>query len=142
VPAIEEAYTNFTAALADEASAPAGDVNHNLVVLQALIEGLPDGARAAIQDVIDRADERNAAESPTGTDAGETKSAPTGAGPGPAADDGPQPDPPGQVDATPRPERTPRPEPTPEPQGSPNGQPGGSAPDRGPNGYPEDGAAD
>jgi hypothetical protein len=139
VPAIEEAYASYTASLADESSGLVAGVKNNLVVLQALIERLPDGAQAAIQEVIDRANERNAVESITDTDASEFDTGPNAAGRGPITEEGSRPDPPGQVDATPRPDRTPHPEGTAEPQGS-AGQRAGST---GPYGtHPKGGAAD
>lgn len=136
LPVIEEAYASFTASVADDNSATATGLANNLVVLQALIERLPDGAQAAIQDVIDRAEERNSGNASTGADAGH-EAGPNGAGRGPAIDEGPRPDPPGQVDATPRPERTPQPEGTAEPQGSPRERPPSAGPDGIPNGHLE-----
>jgi Domain of unknown function (DUF5667) len=141
VPVIEEAYATYAASLGQDAAITLGDIKDNLVVLKALIDRLPDGPQAAIQDVIQRANQRSGIESVIGTDEGEAEAGPNGAGRGPITDEGPRPDPPGQVDAAPRPERTPRPEATTKPQASPNGQPHGSGPDGSPNG-PQDGGAD
>jgi hypothetical protein len=142
VPVIEEAYASFTASLADDGSVMVAGVKNNLVVLQALIERLPDGARAAIQDVIERANERNGVESLMATDGSDSETGPNGAGRSPVTDEGPRLDPPGQVDATPRPERSPNPERTAEPKGSPRERPASAGPDGIPTGHMQDLAAE
>ena len=127
VPVIEDAYAQLIAALPAEEAGGRGR-GHNLVVLEGLIERLPDGAQAAIEDVIDRAQGRGVLEASDDTDSGQGQ--PDHAGqPGVGADGHPHDAPPGQADATPRPDRTPSPDrieapepsPTPRPTESPQG---------------------
>ena len=112
VAVIEDAYVQLSAALSAEEGG--NGRAHNLMALEGLIEGLPDGARAAIEDVIDRAYDRGVLEA-DGLDGGRAQ--PEHAGePGAGADGNPHTVPPGQADASPRPDRSPRPEPTEAPE--------------------------
>ncbi|MGH2416739.1 MAG: hypothetical protein ACRDFY_00260 [Candidatus Limnocylindria bacterium] len=114
-PAIEEAYERVLDrdARTDVAKAR---VERHLMVLQDLIDRLPDGARAAVQGVVDRMNDGAASGGGSGSNGAPPVNSNTGgnAGSGPPADP-PKLDVPGQADQTPAPERTPRPERTPKP---------------------------
>jgi hypothetical protein len=121
-PAIEEAYERVLDQDGGNAVAEAR-VEMHLVVLQDLINRLPDGARGAVQEVIDRIDQ----ESRSGGGRGSTVAPPENSSTGgnvegaSAPTDASELDAPGQA-SPPAPERTPRPERTPNP--APQVEPG------------------
>ena len=122
-PVIEEAYEHFAHAL-DEQGVGSGDATRHLLVLQGLLEQLPESARAAVQAVIDRADGTE----PSAQGQGAGPAVGPGVAPGqvnsPASGAGADPDriPPGQDPAAagPTPQGTGKPEPKPAREARPN----------------------
>ena len=113
-PVIEDSYEQFAHAL-DEQGLASEDASRHLIVLQGLLEQLPERARAAVQAVIDRAAETGpAGEHPGAAPAAETHSAPGQADqPASGGGAGNDPMPPGQDPqaADPSPRGTGKPEP-------------------------------
>ncbi len=109
-PAIEAEFERL-AALGSSDEATAARIERHLLVLQGLLEKLPDTARTAVQNVINGT--QGMGQDNTGAqDAGNTGGTnAAGGGAGPVLDPEPQ----GQPDRTPRPEPTVAPERTPKP---------------------------
>jgi hypothetical protein len=116
VPAIDHAYGRYAALLADDHASAVGATNR-LLVLNGLIDGLPEEARAAIQGLIDRAGEGHEGGSAAGNGESGGGGNPDAGGAG--AQGGPDNDPPGPLDAPTRPEATERPERVEKPEPSP-----------------------
>jgi hypothetical protein len=109
-PAIEAEFERL-AALGNSHDASAARIERHLLVLQGLLEKLPDTARTAVQNIINGTPgmgQNGGGAQNTGNTGGANASG-AGAGVGPVLDPEPQPD------RTPRPERTVRPERTPKP---------------------------
>lgn len=115
-PAVDREYERLVALDQDHDAASAARIEAHLLVLDGLLDKLPPTARAAVEDVIEKA--------PTigqGTDRarnpGNAGGASPAAGVGPGGALGPVTT--SKPEATPRPERTPKPEPTAKPDPSP-----------------------
>jgi hypothetical protein len=115
-PAIEEAYERVLDRDASTAVA-AARVERHLMVLRDLIERLPDGARAAVQGVVDRMDgiaPSSGGNVPPGNPPVHSNAGGNAGNGGPPAVPGNL-DAQGQAGPTPAPEKTPKPERTPKP---------------------------
>ena len=137
-PLVEQAYEGLVQNQDARGNSSAVSQRH-LLVLEGLVDGLPDGARAAVQGVIDRAggdvpgsrggaSEGGPRVSGNGIDADAPRDPSNGRVPGPAdptpaPSETPGPEPTPEAETTPKPEPTPKPETTPKPDSTPRPEP-------------------